>query len=221
MRSKNVAKFDHDEQAAGYDVDVADETHPIRSGYRRALQWLGSCVPARSKVLDLGSGTGNTILVLPADCCITAVDVSKKMIAVANPKLISRNVNYIQTDVLEFFELFPNFKCDVVVSSYAVHHLTEPEKQSLFGYVLAALRPQGRAVFVDLMYINQSYRKSILKKYHDHADVCDSIREEFYWNLEGSVRSLSLMGFEVNTCQFSELSFGIRADLRSKDYKVR
>src|SRR5208283_3492628 len=127
MRSKNADLFNHDNQADDYDDDVINESHPIRAGYRKALSWLGALVPPGSCVLDLGSGTGNTILALPADCRVTAVDISNKMLDIAKSKLISRDVKYVKADILEFFELQPAHSYDVIVSSYAIHHLTDTE----------------------------------------------------------------------------------------------
>ena len=61
MRSRHADRFSHDEEAAGYDRDVLDEADPIRTGYDALLDWVAkSAEPApESRVLELGSGTGN------------------------------------------------------------------------------------------------------------------------------------------------------------------
>jgi putative AdoMet-dependent methyltransferase len=213
MRSKNVEKFTHDDQAERYDSQVAIESNPIRSGYRQALDWLGSQVPNGRLVLDLGTGTGNTILALPEDCDVTAVDVSEKMLAVAKSKLASRHVEYITDDILGFFDIKPAQIFDVIVSSYAIHHLTDHEKEVLFHHVHNRLTPNGRVVFVDLMYRNNADKDALLQKYRHTHDVLESFEEEFFWNLEESVEKLTEIGFNVSWCQFSDLSFGIVLDL--------
>ena len=215
MRSKNADLFNHDGQANDYDNDVIDESHPIRAGYREALNWLGSLVPSGSSVLDLGSGTGNTILALPADCRVTAVDISDKMLDIAKSKLASRNVEYIKTDLLEFFNLQPVRSYDAIVSSYAIHHLTDIEKESLFSSIHSAIKPGGRAVFVDLMYRNADQRQKLLEKYRNTPDVYESFEEEFYWDLDLSTGKLTDLGYSVTTAQFSELSFGILAECQT------
>ena len=215
MRSKNADLFNHDGQANEYDSDVIDESHPIRAGYRKALNWLGSLVPSGSSVLDLGSGTGNTILALPADCRVTAVDISDKMLDIAKSKLASRNVEYIKTDLLEFFNLQPVRRYDAIVSSYAIHHLTDIEKESLFSSIHSAIKPGGRAVFVDLMYRNADQRQKLLEKYRNTPDVYESFEEEFYWDLDLSTGKLTDLGYSVTTAQFSELSFGILAECQT------
>ena len=41
MRSQFVDKFNHDDEATGYDEDVADEGNPIREGYAALLRDMG------------------------------------------------------------------------------------------------------------------------------------------------------------------------------------
>jgi putative AdoMet-dependent methyltransferase len=207
----NIGGFNHDRVAARYDADVTDESHPIRAGYAKALRWLGSCVPNGSRVLDLGSGTGNAILALPADCRVVAVDVSTRMIEIARTKLSARDVEYVVSGIIEFFELRPAESFDAVVSSYAIHHLADVEKVRLFSRVKSALQPGGCAVFVDLMYANESGRTGLIEKYHNRADVAGSIEEEFYWNIDSAVTELTFLGFRVDIRQFTDLSWGILA----------
>ena len=83
MRSKFADYFNHDEDATEYDQEVSREDDPIRTGYQSLLSWVGKQVLPGSTVLDLGSGTGNTISSLPTDCRVTAVDVSVRMIEIA------------------------------------------------------------------------------------------------------------------------------------------
>jgi hypothetical protein len=61
MRSQHAHTFNHDEWAAGYDADVADETNPIRAGYQATLGWVveRAAVGPDDAVVDLGIGTGN------------------------------------------------------------------------------------------------------------------------------------------------------------------
>jgi len=210
MRSQYAETFNHDNWADSYDNEVINKSDPIRDGYRRALDWLGSKVPQVSSVLDLGSGTGNAILVLPEDCYITAVDISSRMLAVAKSKLTSRKVRYVIADILEFFESQPFQNYNVIVSAYAIHHLTDSEKESLFYYIRSAIKPGGRAVFVDLMFQNKRERRILMEKYRNtFPDVYQSIEEEFFWDVDLAIKKLIDLDFRVSTTRFSELSFGI------------
>jgi hypothetical protein len=45
LRSRYADYFNHDADAADYDVDVTREEHPIRTGYSQVLEHVGRCVP--------------------------------------------------------------------------------------------------------------------------------------------------------------------------------
>jgi protein-L-isoaspartate O-methyltransferase len=61
MRSANADIFNHDTEAAGYDHEVRNEADPIRAGYQEVLGWVvqQAQIFPTSRVLELGSGTGN------------------------------------------------------------------------------------------------------------------------------------------------------------------
>ena len=40
MRSTHADLFNHDDDAAGYDVEVGDESDPLRAGYGALLDWI-------------------------------------------------------------------------------------------------------------------------------------------------------------------------------------
>jgi hypothetical protein len=44
MRSKHVDKFNHDQDAPGYDQDILNEAHPIRAGYGELLDWVAAAL---------------------------------------------------------------------------------------------------------------------------------------------------------------------------------
>lgn len=202
--------FNHDAQAAGYDRRVADETHPIRAGYGACLDWVAAHVQPNEAVLDLGSGTGNLALRLPP-CHLTCVDTSAEMTRLARAKL-RREVAWIEADLVGCFgDLRGPF--DAVVSTYAVHHLTEERKAILFERIRAALAEAGRAVFGDLMVENATERERLLAKHAHDDSVAGAIREEFFWDLAWAVPELERLGFSVETRRFSELSWGVVARL--------
>jgi SAM-dependent methyltransferase len=62
MNSVHADEFNHNPYASRYDADVRQEDNPIRAGYSAVQAWLGQMVAEDTAVLDLGCGTGNTIL---------------------------------------------------------------------------------------------------------------------------------------------------------------
>jgi tRNA (cmo5U34)-methyltransferase len=102
-------------------------------------------------VLDLGTGTGETLLrVLDRHRGATAVGVdrSEGMLAAASDRLEGRSV---QLRVAELADPLPEGPYDLVISALAVHHLDGPEKAALFARVAAVLCPGGRFVLGDVV----------------------------------------------------------------------
>lgn len=214
MRSQHADDYNHDAWAEGYDQDVADESHPIRAGYSALLDWMASAaeIGASDRVLELGSGSGNLTLRLPACGELICVDISAAMEALAALKLTHlSNRRFIQEDILAVFDR-PNFgSFDCVLSSYTVHHLTEEEKGWLFSRVWQQLVSGGRAVFGDLMVETAACQAGLAARYRAQGqpDTAESIEEEFFWRLDTAVEQLTRLGFCVQTRRFSDLSFGL------------
>ncbi len=214
MRSQFVEKFNHNEDATSYDKDVLNESDPIRAGYDALLNWVAAeanALPNRT-ILELGAGTGNLTKRLTEYRKVVCVDVSKKMTAIGEQKLSSsENVEWIHADLLEYFDQSAG-PFDAIISTYAIHHLTELEKEMLFQYAHDALSINGIAVFGDLMFENIHARERILEAYRvgNQAELANDIEDEFFWDVEHACNGLSGSGFRnIKTKRFSELSRGI------------
>jgi putative AdoMet-dependent methyltransferase len=210
MRSKHADAFNHDEYAAEYDADVANEADPLRTGYRAALDWIARVTEGASPVLDLGCGTGNEILGLPATTDIVAVDISQKMLAVARKKLEGRHVTFVTADILEYVGRPVRDAVGAVISAYALHHLMESEKSCLLARLKDLVAAGGHVAIVDLMYRNPEHREELLSRHsREWRQVSESIMEEFYWDIEWTETELARNGYAYTLQQFSELSWGI------------
>jgi putative AdoMet-dependent methyltransferase len=214
MRSEFVEKFNHDDDAADYDADVLNESHHIRAGYNALLDWVAqqaNSKPGRT-ILDLGAGTGNLTLRLQSYKRIVCVDVSEQMSRIGQEKLSDLdNIEWFQSDLLEIVDQSVG-AFDAIVSTYAIHHLTDAEKEQLFGVIHAALNPNGVAAFGDLMFKNQLDRKRILDRYRNNGqtELAQDIEDEFFWDIEHAAKTLGETGFQNMTKQqFSTLSWGI------------
>lgn len=210
MASRHQDHFNHDADAATYDSDVADETQPIRAGYRALLDWVATQTSADSshELVELGAGTGNLTARFPHVGRVTAVDTSARMLDIARSKLGDR-IAYVQADLLGFFDVPRRF--DRIVSTYAVHHLEDDEKHELFRRVKNALTPGGRAVFGDLMFESAGGRDVAIAAFSAKGltDVVDAIETEYFWLLDDVLPALRNLGFVVETQRFSELSWGV------------
>jgi putative AdoMet-dependent methyltransferase len=213
MRSQHVDAFNHDPWAAGYDADVRNEADPIRAGYAEVLAWTvqQAAIAPEHTVVDLGLGTGNTSALIPAARQLIGVDISTEMMRLAAPKLAHlADVDFVQADLLEFFEGRRPF--DRLISTYALHHLTEPEKAELFAAIGRDLAPGGRAVFGDLMFADAAAQAEIEAKYAaaGNREMVETFHEEFFWRVDQALSALQATGFVVDAVKrFSELSWGI------------
>ena len=117
-------------------------------------QLIAAAAPTgRDVVVDLGAGTGFlTFPIAELGAEVTAVDVSPKMLAELAQSTAQRptlNISSVTAD-LATFDL-PPASVDVVVSCYALHHLTDRDKIRLLNRARVWLRPGGRLVIADMM----------------------------------------------------------------------
>lgn len=214
MQSQHVELFNHDPWAAHYDEKVRNEAHPIRAGYAAVLDWVVAQAQIRPTdvVVDLGMGTGNTAQRIASAQEVIGVDISANMLALAKPKLAHLpKVTFVQADVLAFFNQ-PELRFDALVSTYAIHHLTEEEKVRLFQRIAQTLAPGRRAVFGDLMFAAAAAREQITQHYATlgKTDMVETFAEEFFWLVDTACAALQAAGFTlIDVKQFSQLSWGI------------
>ena len=84
---------------------------------------------------------------------VMAVDLSPQMLAALATETNRRglgNVTIVVADVINF-DADPG-SIDVVVSSYALHHLNQRDKRELVHRAHRWLRPGGRMVIADMMF---------------------------------------------------------------------
>ena len=214
MRSSHVDIYNHDENAATYDQDVLRSEDPIREGYNEVLDWVAQSagITQSSTVIELGSGTGNLTVRLPACQSLVCVDVSGEMIKIAKRKLQGlSHISYVQADILEYFDADTS-PFEVAISTYAVHHLTQKEKEFLFHQLARRLLPGGCALFGDLMLESAQEEKTLVDHYRSTGDdaTVTAIEEEFFWHVDATVNHLRGLGLSVETTRFSTLSWGIK-----------
>lgn len=129
---------------------------PIRAQMMEEIACLAPC--AVSTVLDLGAGTGKLVerllRRLPASRFVL-VDTSKEMLSCARSRLAAfDNVEFY----IASFEALPlrTGTIDLVVSSFALHHVDDGRKSLAAREINRVLRPNGWAIIADEMFLDYS-----------------------------------------------------------------
>jgi SAM-dependent methyltransferase len=104
--------------------------------------------------VDLGAGTGFvTTALAPRVSSVLAVDISAAMAASLLQRATAAGLANVSAEVADLARLsLPPGRADLVVSSYALHHLTDDEKRDLVARAAQWLRPDGRLVIADMMF---------------------------------------------------------------------
>jgi tRNA (cmo5U34)-methyltransferase len=145
-----------------------------------AAATVGARAGTVSRVLDLGTGTGETarrVLALHPKARMSAVDASAVMLEAARSALPAQAEFHVQRleDPLPADGPF-----ELVTSALAVHHLHAEDKRVLFGRVFEALRPGGRFVLGDVVSADGEARTDADTPVAD-GDRPDSVRDQLAW----------------------------------------
>jgi len=137
--------------------------------YREMLWMILDYVPKDlnpKRIVDLGCGTGNLsegIVNQYPEADILAVDLSASILSEVKQRLKDySNIKYLNEDfnTLEF----ETDSIDLIVSSIALHHLTDPQKEKLLTKIYSWLSPKGVLIFGD------QFAGSTKARYQQHME---------------------------------------------------
>jgi putative AdoMet-dependent methyltransferase len=176
-----LSKQGFDLWADGYDktVQVSEESgiYPF-AGYRAILNAIFKEVMGKenARVLDIGFGTGVlTSKQYDHGHQIDGIDFSSQMIALAQPKM--PDANLAEWDITNGLpEDIQAKKYDYIVSTYALHHLTDNEKGRFIQMLLPMLKEEGKILIGDIAF---GTRQQLESCKHDSIEFWDD--DEFYF----------------------------------------
>lgn len=149
-----------DSWAGDYDRSVAEsneeDVYPF-AGYEQLLSAVEAEIPAGCPlaVLDIGFGTGTlTRRLCQAGHEITGIDFSEEMVRAAGERM--PRARLLKAD---FSNGLPPELSDVlfdrIISTYALHHLTDEEKLRFIEELFMHLKPGGKILIGDISFLTQ------------------------------------------------------------------
>ncbi len=195
-----------DEWAKSYDLDVVRAARAedwIFQDYERVLskvvEYCDLDKHDYASVIDIGIGTGNLASrFLARGMHVVGIEPSPEMREICQEKYPDMIIE--EGDFLTVPLYVP--QVDLVVSTYALHHLTPAEKVEAVIEMKRLLKPRGRIVIADLMFRNAAEERRIRQALLE-AGRGDILRE-----FEDEYPGL----FEELTIIFTEEGFSIQGE---------
>ena len=170
MTEPSIAAYEVSQRVKTYDTDM-ELMHPNRSKMVQiALEVLPFPKTAPLRAIDLGIGTGyftKQFLDHFPNSRVLGIDGAQAMIELAKARLMSlaSRVQFVIGDFRKLQELTSGAgTIDVVFSSYALHHLSRPDKETVLRRVVELLVPGGWFVNADLIVADSPELESRLQE---------------------------------------------------------
>jgi len=144
-------------QCSMRDIPADKASEIVRAGYNRLagpyskergqfdnwkeIEAFTSQLPARSEVLDAGSGTGIPIAkyLVESGFEVIGIDISESMILKAQKNVPGANFRRMDMTAIDF----PPESFDGIISCYAIIHIPRGKHEELFKSFYKILKPQG------------------------------------------------------------------------------
>ncbi|HET7578917.1 MAG TPA: MerR family transcriptional regulator [Bacillales bacterium] len=195
-------RWNFDNQAARYDRQVYESVgnFNIHANYDEALdltfEWIDPVSGERG--LEIGIGTGNLAgRFVEAGARMFGVDQSTEMLNQCRKKFPE-----VETKLGHFLALpYQDHQFDFVVTSYALHHLEEDQKELALQEMGRVLIPSGRICITDLMFQNQEDRVEYLRLLEERGrlDIAAAIEDEYFADRSRLLRWFEKHGYETKT----------------------
>ncbi len=165
--------------------------------YYDVLDNILNMIKPNSKVLDIGFGTGIlTKKIYDKNCKVYGIDFSSEMVNICKHKMPNGNFyecdfnNKLPDDIL-------NQKYDYIISTYAIHHLTNIKKIELIKLLRSLLNNNGKIIIGDISFLNEDEQIDCKNKYSGFDN------DEIYIVADKFIKDLK----EVNIlCEYNKMS---------------
>lgn len=136
-------------QGLAHDYDNVMGRDPAMAAMYRAI--IAELPASAQTIIDLGTGTGALLRLARwrcPDALLVGLDPAPAMLEQASQKLQGdRAVALTQGSASQLD--FPDDHFDAVISNFALHHLSHPDKRECAREIYRVLRPGGRLIYGD------------------------------------------------------------------------
>lgn len=173
-------KWNFDHQALTHDSNVANNDREYKD-YEKALQTTVDWVAPKSgeRGLDIGTGTGNLAgKFLNKGIPMAGIDQSKEML-----KHCGRKYPQMELKLGNFLAIpYLDGQFDFIVTSFALHHISDEQKVLALSEMRRVLKPHGRICLTDLMFENEWQREQYIAELErqGRTDDIQLILDEYY-----------------------------------------
>ncbi|WP_042221261.1 MerR family transcriptional regulator [Oceanobacillus manasiensis] len=222
MRKNWHDKWNFDSQAHDYDQSIKMHGYKfnVHQDYETALNKVVETVHLNpgDVCLDIGIGTGNLgSQFTGSGAKVIGVDQSEEMLAVCkekHPGIETRKGHFLALPVM-------NMQVDAIVSSYALHHLTDDEKLLALEEMDRVLKKNGEICIADLMFLNEAHRREVIQGFREQGndEAIGAIEDEYYADRSRLIDWLQKHDYTVETHQFNSILSMIYARKHAENEK--
>ncbi|MDJ0800578.1 MAG: class I SAM-dependent methyltransferase [Calothrix sp. MO_167.B12] len=179
--------------------------------------FLGNYFQTPFSLLDLGCGDASFTTQALLNTLISAykgIDLSEVALEIAQGNLerIPCEKTFIQDDILTAVNQLvkqQEYSFDVVITSFALHHLSLEEKDSVIGQIFHLLKPHGILIIIDAIRLSAEDRETYIKRY------LNNVRQD--WSLISS-QEYAMIENHISTCDFPESQNTLSAIARKHNF---
>nr|WP_317379246.1 methyltransferase domain-containing protein [uncultured Faecalimonas sp.] len=185
LHEKWEDRWNFDGWARSYDESVRKNSGALNfyQNYEVLLQKVyasgSTWKNGKSEILEIGVGTGNLAeKFLNSGHRIIGIDQSREMLNVAKEKLPKLKVR-----MGDFLNIpYEKQSFDVIVSTYAFHHLNEKEKSEAMKEMFRVLKTDGKIILGDLMFESKETENEFLQTLT--PEELEEVQDEYYSHID-------------------------------------
>lgn len=145
-----------------------------REIYSVLHSWLTNYFQKPFSLLDLGCGDASFSSQALLNTTLAAyhgIDLSEAALEIAHSNMMPLPCTKTFTQG-DFYELVPKLvksldKFDLILASFAIHHLTLEQKNDFLGQLKSILKPDGVFILVDIVRTENEGREAYIQRYLD------------------------------------------------------